>query len=277
MPRDILEVWGDPIAHSKSPALHTAAYTCLGWDWTYGRRRVSEQEFAGQLASLGPEYRGLSCTMPLKAVAFAAAQEHDAHAAMTGAVNTLVLRGDRRRGFNTDVGGIVRALHDAGVGRLDDARIIGAGATATSALVAVAELGATSVDVVARRPDAIAPLEELGRRLGVAVHRLPLIAASYERRDLTLSTLPGAAAVDPGAAEALAGPGGLLFDVVYGHGPTVLASAWERAGHRAVSGEGMLLHQAVLQIRAFSTGSTAEPLPEEEAVVAVMRRALVGG
>ena len=55
-----------------------------------------------------------------------------------------------------------------------------------------------------------------------------------------------------------------------------LATAWERAGGRALSGAGMLLHQAVLQIRLFATGAVDEPLPDEDGVVAVMRRALVG-
>lgn len=277
MRANVLEVWGDPIAHSLSPALHRAAYARLGWDWTYDRRRVDEVRFASELASLGPEFRGLSCTMPLKGVAYAAAEERDARATATGAVNTLLLTGGRRRGFNTDVGGIVRALAEAGVTRLDDARIIGAGATATSALVAVSELGARRVDVVARRPEAVRPLSDLGDHIGLTVRAVPLAAGVHEPRGVTLSTLPGNADVDPAAASALAAAGGLLFDVVYGHGQTALASAWAEAGLRAVSGEGMLLHQAVLQIRAFATGSTADALPGEEEVVAVMRRVLVGG
>ena len=277
MRANVLEVWGDPIAHSLSPALHRAAYAHLGWDWTYDRRRVDEARFASELASLGPEFRGLSCTMPLKGVAYAAAEDRDARAEATGAVNTLLLAGESRRGFNTDVGGIVRALDEAGVAHVEDARIVGAGATATSALVALAEIGARRVDVVARRPDAVGALSELGERIGVSVRAVPLAASAHEPRDVTLSTLPGDAAIDPDAAAALASGGGLLFDVVYGHGQTPLASAWAAAGQPAVGGEGMLLHQAVLQIRAFATGSTAEPLPGEAEVVAVMRRALVGG
>lgn len=277
MPANVLEVWGDPIAHSKSPALHRAAYEVLGFDWAYGRRRVDETSFAAELASLGPEYRGLSCTMPLKAAAFAAADERDARAQSTGAVNTLVLSGARRRGFNTDVGGIVLALGEAGVTHLDDARIVGAGATATSALVAVAEMGARRVDVVARHPERAEPLVSLGYRLGVHVEAAPLSARAHVATAVTVSTLPGGAAVDPVTAASLAEAGGLLFDVVYGQGPTALAAAWHDAGLAAVSGEGMLLHQAVLQIRAFATGSTDDPLPREEEAVAVMRRALMGG
>ena len=277
MPANHLEVWGDPIAHSLSPTLHSAAYAHLGWDWTYGRRRVGEAEFAAELSGLGPEFRGLSCTMPLKAAAFEAAHERDARAEATRAVNTLLLTEGRRRGFNTDVGGIVRALGDVGMTRLESARIVGAGATATSALVAIAEMGALHVDVVARRPEAVRALAELGARHGVTVAAVPLSAVDHAARDVTLSTLPGEAALAEDTASSLAAAGGLLFDVVYGHGTTPLAAAWRAAELTAVSGEGMLLHQAVLQIRAFATGSTDEPLPHEEEVVAVMRRALVGG
>ncbi len=271
------EVWGDPIDHSLSPVLHGAAYAHLGWDWSYGRRRVAEADFAGELAARKHELRGLSCTMPLKGVAFAAATTRDDRAELTGAVNTLLLTDAEPRGFNTDVGGIVRALADAGITRLDDARIVGAGATATSALVAVAELGARHVDVVARRPEAVAPLIALGERLGMRVEAAPLTAQVHAHRTVTLSTLPGDAPLAADAAAALADADGLLFDVVYGHWPTALARAWQSAGLSAVSGQGMLLHQAVLQIRIFATGDVDVPLPDEAAVVAVMRRALVGG
>ena len=61
-----LAVWGDPIAHSRSPQLHAAAYRALGLDWEYDRRRVAEDEFDAALAGLDAAWRGLSLTMPLK-------------------------------------------------------------------------------------------------------------------------------------------------------------------------------------------------------------------
>ncbi|MCT9820118.1 shikimate dehydrogenase [Microbacterium sp. W1N] len=274
-----LEVWGDPIAHSLSPVLHGAAYRHLGWDWTYGRRRVDERSFAAELAGLDATYRGLSCTMPLKGVAHDAAVWRDDRAAATGAANTLLLGADGPRAWNTDVGGIVRALADEGITDAETVRIVGAGATATSALAACAELGTRHVDIVARRPDAAASLQQLGERLGLAVTASALsgAAAAHRPAALTLSTLPGAAELPAEVADGLAAGGGLLFDVVYGHWPTALAEAWQRAGHRAVPGTGMLLHQAVLQIRVFATGDVSQALPDETAVVDVMRRALVGG
>lgn len=270
-----LAVWGDPIAHSRSPQLHLAAYRVLGLDWTYERRQVSEEQFADALASLDDTWRGLSLTMPLKGAAFAAGVERDRRAELTGAANTLLLSPDGPRAFNTDVGGIVASLAEEGLERIDSARIVGAGATATSALVALGELGATSVEVVARRPEAVAPLRELGERLGIAVAGLPFGSDDRTPVPVTIATLPGDAPVADAAAAALAGPGGLLLDVVYGHWPTDLSAAWDRAGNPAVSGLGMLLHQALLQVRVFVSGDPDVPVDDEQAVLAAMRRALM--
>lgn len=268
-----LQVWGDPIAHSRSPQLHRAAYAALGLDWTYDRRLVDEASFAATLAALDASYRGLSLTMPLKGVARAAARTLDRRAQLTGAVNTLRLDDDGPHGFNTDVGGIVRDLAEQGVTAVSEARIVGAGATATSALVALGELGAEGVFVSARRPEAAAPLVSLGDEIGVRVRVEPLDAATRGDLGLTISTLPGGARLSPAAADALAASGGLLYDVVYGHWPTDLAKAWKRAGERAVAGSGMLLQQALLQVRIFVHGEVATPLPREDDVLRAMRDA----
>ncbi len=93
---------------------------------------------------------------------------------------------------------------------------------------------------------------------------------------VTIATLPGDAAVPDAAADALASAGGLLMDVVYGHWPTALSSAWARADRPAHSGLGMLLHQALLQVRVFVTGDPDTSLDDEGAVLAAMRLAVVG-
>ncbi len=271
-----LEVWGDPVSHSRSPQLHAAAYRVLGLEWTYERRQVSEAGFAGELAGLSPQWRGLSLTMPLKRVAFEASAWRDRRAELTGAVNTLVFLGDRPRGFNTDVGGLVRALREEGVSEIGDARIVGAGATATSAVVALGELGANRIEVVARRGAAVAPLVELGAAIGVDVVGVPFDDLRHTRVPVTIATLPGDAPVPDAAADALAADGGLLMDAVYGHWPTALANAWARRGKPAASGLGMLLHQALLQVRVFVAGDADTPLPSEAVVLAEMRLAVVG-
>ncbi|MFK3679118.1 shikimate dehydrogenase [Microbacterium sp. NPDC090218] len=270
MSRTRLAVWGDPIAHSKSPDLHAAAYRVLGLDWEYGRRRVSAEDFGANLGGLDDTWRGLSLTMPLKEEAFRAAATRDRHAELTGAVNTLLLSA-APAGFNTDVGGIVDALAEAGITAVESARILGSGATAASALVAASEIGATRVEVRARRPERAAGLVALGDRMGVVVDVRPLDGRTGSV-DLTLATLPSGTALPAETAAALAETGGTLFDAAYAPWPSALASAWRDC--TVVSGLGMLLHQAVRQIRIFRHGDPAIALPEEDAVIAAMRAAL---
>lgn len=276
-----LAVWGDPIAHSRSPRLHAAAYAVLGLPWHYDRRRVAASDFDLELSGLDASWRGLSLTYPLKSVAFDAAAHTDRAAKLSGAVNTLLLSAEGPRGFNTDVGGIVRALREQGIEEAGSARIVGAGATATSALLAVAELGARRVEVIARRPEAVEPLRELGAAIGVDVVGVPLPGGAdsgppLTRVPLTIATLPGDAPLEARTADHLAENGGMLLDVVYGTWPTPLAAAWERLGRTALSGLGMLLHQALLQVRIFAGGDPAASLPDEGVVLAAMRRAVVG-
>lgn len=286
MNRSRLAVWGDPIAHSKSPALHAAAYGVLGLDWAYDRRRVAAADFPVALGALDAEWRGLSLTMPLKDEAFRAAATRDRHAQLTGAVNTLLL-GPEIAGFNTDVGGIIDALAEAGITAPRAVRILGAGATAASALVAVAEIGASSVDVRTRRPERASGLVALGERLGVPVTTgalsasvLPVSAPSASVLpvsalpvDLTIATLPSGTALDAEDAETLAEVGGVLFDAAYAPWPSALAIRW--GGRPVVSGLGMLLHQAVRQIRIFRHGDPLRALPDETRVIDAMRAAVL--
>ncbi|GAA3645401.1 shikimate dehydrogenase [Microbacterium marinilacus] len=279
-----LAVWGDPIAHSRSPQLHSAAYATLGLDWTFERVRVAEDAFDGVLAGLDGSWRGLAVTMPLKERAWRASTWRDRRAELTGAVNTLLLpHPDVPRpegapaggpvGFNTDVGGIVAALADEGITRVQRVRVIGAGATSASAVVAAAELGAQEVGIVARRPERAAPLAELGARLGMDVV-VEGFDGAHTGVDLTVCALPGGTSLPEDHADALAAAGGALFDVAYHPWPSHLASRWRDAP--AIPGLGMLLHQAVLQVRIFTTGTADAPLADEDAVRASMRSALVG-
>lgn len=279
-----LAVWGDPIAHSRSPQLHGAAYAVLGLDWTFERVRVPEERFDSELGALDRGWRGLAVTMPLKERAWQASGWRDRRAELTGAVNTLLLPGaDVERpegapaaapvGFNTDVGGIVAALADERITELDSVRIVGAGATSASAVVAAAELGARRIAVVARRPERAAPLVALAERLGASAWAEPF-AGPHAPVDLTVCSLPGGTILPQEHADSLAAGGGPLFDVAYHPWPSHLATRW--SGGPPIAGLGMLLHQAVLQVRVFNAGSTDAVLPSEDAVRAAMRAALVG-
>lgn len=272
-----LQVWGDPIEHSRSPLLHTAAYDALGLDWSYTRRQVSAAQFAGEFASLDSSYRGLSLTMPLKESAYAAASWCDERAERTGAVNTLLLSKGAVRGYNTDVGGFLGALRENGVSNLTRARVVGAGATAASALVALAEAGAERVEVIARTPEKAMPLLDAAARLGITATAIAIgDVTRFSTVDATIATLPGGTTVSEVSAARIAETGGVLLDAVYAPWPTQLADAFGSAGLKAASGELMLLHQAVLQVRVFVNEDVHAPLPNEDVIVAAMRAALMG-
>ncbi len=242
-------VLGSPVAHSLSPALHQAAYAALGLeDWTYDRFEVDEGGLAPFVEGLDESWRGLSLTMPLKVAAFAVADEVSGLAREAGAINTLVRTESGWAGDNTDVHGIVAALRDAGVGTPGSATIIGSGATARSALLALRELGAGSVRVAARNAAAVADLAPLA-----PVEHVPLADWAKGESAVVVSTVPG-----PGAAAATEALGGsdlrgvTLLDVVYADWPTPLARAAAGAGATVVSGLEMLVHQAAEQFRIFT-------------------------
>jgi shikimate dehydrogenase len=284
-----LAVLGSPISHSQSPALHTAAYRVLGLDWTYEARDVGATELVGFIASLDSSWRGLSLTMPLKQAVLPLVSDLDRVAALTNAANTVLFRGgsagtDAGRslsGFNTDVAGLVRALAEVRVTGVTHATILGAGATASSALAAAAELGAEGVEVVLRTRAKAAHLVELGRTLGLVVTVAGFDSLGADRpSELVFSTLPGGtdlANVIPGGTvdvpEAVRRRA-ILFDVSYAPWPSALARSWMDAGGQVLSGLAMLLHQALVQVRIFVSGDPFEPLPREDEVLEAMRAAV---
>ncbi|MGX5694640.1 shikimate dehydrogenase [Agromyces soli] len=274
--RTRLAVLGSPIAHSKSPALHRAAYRRLGLDWDYDAIEVAGAGLPGFIDGLDASWRGLSLTMPLKQDVLPLLDSADALVELTGAANTVVLHDGRRLGFNTDVGGIVRALGESGVTGVHAGVLIGAGATAASALVAMAELGAAHVRVLVRREGAAAPLVELGRRAGLVVDERPIASLATlgsDEAELVISTVPGGSELGAAPPPELVA-GAVLLDVAYDPWPSRLGAAWLDGGGRVVHGLGMLLHQAVLQVRAFVGGDPATPLADEASVVAAMRAAI---
>src|SRR5690606_38963978 len=101
-------VLGSPIAHSLSPVLHRAAHAAMGLrGWSYEAIECAEDGLPGLLAGLGPEWAGLSLTMPLKRVVLPLLDSVSELAVTVGGANTVVLRDGVRHGENTDVYGIV--------------------------------------------------------------------------------------------------------------------------------------------------------------------------
>jgi shikimate dehydrogenase len=269
-----LAVLGSPIAHSKSPGLHRAAYRLLGLDWEYSAIEMRGEGLGDFIDGLDASWRGLSLTMPLKQDVLPLLDEVEELAVLAGAANTVLFDAGRRRGFNTDVAGIVRALGEAGVTRAHRGVVIGGGATAASALVAVAELGAAHVRVLVRRPGAASDLVMLGTRLGLVVDEGRIDdLGKVEDAGLVVSTVPGGTELGVAASDRLMS-GAALLDVAYDPWPTLLAAEWIAAGGTVVHGLGMLLHQALIQVRIFVNGDPLAPLPDEDTVLAVMRETL---
>jgi len=260
-------VLGKPVAHSLSPVIHNAGYAAAGLHgWHYTALECGEAELADFVRRLGPEWSGLSLTMPLKAAAIAVADAVAPLAAAIGAANTLVRQGDAWRAENTDAPGMVDALRGAGVAMAAHVAVLGAGGTARAAIAAARELDPAAVTVYARRREAIAELANVAAALGVRVVGADWAdAALAGDADVVVSTVPSGVA-DPLAATMRWRRDGVLFDALYHPWPTPLAAAAAAAGARVVSGLDLLLAQAIRQFELF----TGVPAPAE-----AMRTALL--
>ncbi|WP_418276783.1 shikimate dehydrogenase [Isoptericola jiangsuensis] len=267
-------VLGHPVAHSLSPVLHTAAYDALGLDgWRYTAIDTTVEQLPDVVRGLDLGWAGLSVTMPLKHAVMDLVDHVDPLARAVGAVNTVLVGtaqcGVALTGTNTDVHGLVTAVREGFADRhgtrdvpVDDAVVLGGGATAASTLAALGELGCTSPRVLVRSLARTAGLQEAADRMGVTPRYevLDLVAAPavLATADVVVSTMPAFAA-DP-VADALLGRGveahGVLLDAVYDPRPTALSQAWAKVGGTVVGGERMLLHQAAEQVRLM-TGRTA--------------------
>lgn len=270
--RTRVAVLGSPIAHSKSPALHAAAYEALGVPWSYTAIDVAEPSLPQFITGLDDGWRGLSLTMPLKRAILPFLSGQDPLVDLVGGANTVLVDDRGLRGFNTDVGGISRALDAAGVTHVPHVHVLGAGATAASVVAAVVERGAHTITVSARSADRAAPLLELAARLGVTAQVIAIAASPLEPAGLVVSTLPGGAVVDV-LAEGVP-RGAALFDVAYDPWPSALARLWESAGEQVISGVEMLVYQALGQVRVFIGGDPAVPLPDEASVLTAMRASI---
>ncbi|MCX5260528.1 shikimate dehydrogenase [Streptomyces canus] len=253
-------VLGKPIAHSLSPVLHRAAYEELGLTgWSYDRFELDEAALPGFVGQLGPEWAGLSVTMPLKRAVIPLLDEISETAASVEAVNTVVFTEDGRRlGDNTDIPGMVAALRERGIEQVDSAAILGAGATASSALAALARICTGEVVAYVRSEARAAEMRQWGERLDVDVRTADWAdAAEALDAPLVIATTP-AGATDA-LAHAVPERPAALFDVLYDPWPTELAARWSMIGGAVVSGLDLLVHQAVLQVEQM-TGLRPAPV-----------------
>ncbi|WP_020138092.1 shikimate dehydrogenase [Streptomyces sp. 351MFTsu5.1] len=246
-------VLGKPIAHSLSPVLHRAAYEELGLtDWSYDRFELDEAALPGFVEGLGPEWAGLSVTMPLKRAVIPLLDGISETAASVETVNTVLFTEDGRRlGDNTDIPGMVAALRERGIEQVDSAAVLGAGATASSALAALARICTGEVVAYVRSEARAAEMRQWGERLGIEVRTADWAdAAEALRAPLVVATTP-AGATDA-LAHAVPERPAALFDVLYDPWPTELAARWSMTGGAVVGGLDLLVHQAVLQVEQMT-------------------------
>ena len=253
-------VLGDPIAHSLSPALHRAGYQAIGLDWSYNAHRVPEGQMAGFVAGLDATWRGLSVTAPLKREALALADAVSPQARLTGAANTLLLVGvgaDRRiHADNTDLPGAVAAVRERFAGEVRSATVIGAGATAASTGLALAEMGATSIRILARDAGRAATTVA-----AIAAHPAgPTVEVAALDSDVlgevVVSTIPAAAQDEDLVARCAVAP--VVFEVI----SKPMADPAGRRSERPRSGGGLRARparppEAALQFVAY----TGHPAP----------------
>ncbi len=286
-------VIGWPVAHSRSPAMHNAAFAALGVAATYVRFPVAPDALADALRGLRAlGIAGANVTIPHKSAVLPLLDVVDDAARVLGAVNTIVRDTDGRLcGTNTDAGGLVAALREAGA-RLEGANVLvlGAGGAARAAVYGLARAGA-SVTVAARRADAARSLGAMTNDAVPAVSTLthaalpavstltlneaPALRAAFARADLVVQATSATLHIDGDDATARAFVAALpldalrrealVTDLVYAPRETALLMVARAHGAQTLDGTAMLLHQGALAFTEW-TGL--------DAPLAVMRAAL---
>ena len=286
-----LYVLGHPVAHSKSPAMHEAAYRALGLDWRYGLVDCETEADAWEFL-MRSDWLALNVTMPWKGLAIQSCQAASAAARIARGANVLVRHDGRVFADNTDGRGCARYLLYGGVAIEGAAAVVcGTGPTSLSIAHALLEAGAESVVLAGRDETRCrAVVDEYGERLASAAAtpgsavadmldapsgRMPEVGSRvsglcYERAhdalsraDVIVDATPlGMKPGDPAPFDTAAlRAGQVVVDVVYGHGETRLLADARAAGCRAFDGRGMLVAQAVETVVDIArlTGAFAEP------------------
>ena len=256
-------VVGNPISHSLSPAIHMAAYKQLGLNWTYEKHEVHSGSLESFIESHAGEFAGLSVTMPLKLEAADLATSKDPIVSLLGVANTLLLSEGNISAFNTDVFGITQALTNCWKQVIETVAIVGAGATARSALLAIHDKAPKSeVSVYVRRTSDTKALSHLADALDVTL-RFEDLGDFGTQHDLTINTAPAAALPKDSAVQQ-----GWLLDVNYAKADSEALAIFDSA--KVVSGKDMLLWQAIAQIRLFTSLDATLELPNEDEVLQAM-------
>lgn len=267
-----LAVIGHPVAHSRSPAMQTAALTALGLagEWTYGAIDLAPGEFEAEVAALAAEgeYRGVNVTIPHKEAALAVADEVDPVAREIGAANTLAFADGVISAFNTDAPGLRRALRANPDGRR--ALVLGAGGAARAAIWALHSAGAV-VEIWNRTESRAAAVVE---EMDVPHARVVTDPDPGAYGLIVNTTSVGLHGEDP-FAELPLDPDQLaervVVDMVYAEGPSTLSQVAAERGAAVVDGLEILVQQGACSLAIWLGEAKLEP-----EVVDAMRAAAYG-
>jgi shikimate dehydrogenase len=257
-----LGVCGWPVAHSRSPQMHTAALAVLGLDWRYQRLPLPPQLFAETVRALPAlGFRGVNATIPHKQAALAVADVASESARAIGAANTLTFESDGAiHADNTDASGFLAALPRSAYGAT--ALVLGAGGSARAVIYALRQAGASEVRVWNRTADrAAAVARELG---ATAVERAEPADIVVNCTSIGLQNPGETFKALPLRADEL-GAGCLVVDMVYRLGGTLLLQAAAAAGAEVVDGLEILVAQGAASLERW-TGRTAPDKAMREAV-----------
>lgn len=267
-----LGIIGHPVAHSLSPAIQGAALRAAGVDATYERWDTPLDALPARIAALrAPDFLGANVTIPHKQNVLALLDEVAPLAAGIGAVNTVVNDGGRLSGHNTDGGGFVAALREAGF-EPGGKRflLVGAGGAARGIAFALREAGAAAIAISNRTA---ARAEALAGAVGAEAVPFDAPPAPYDCLvNCTSAGMHGSGAEDTLPCDpAAAGPATLVVDIVYVPEETPLLRAAREAGLSVLGGLPMLIHQGALAFELW----TGRPAPLD-AMREAARAALAG-
>lgn len=260
----VFAILGDPVSHSLSPLMQNAAFRALGLPASYVPLRCSADDLPALMRALGRAGGGGNVTVPHKEVAAGAVDICRDAAKTVESCNTFWNEDGQTIGDNTDVHGLIEALHQLEVTNAPWF-IAGTGGGARAAVVAAQEMG-VSVSAGSRSADRQRRFEQWISARGVA------LAPPTECRVLINSTPLGLRAGDPLPIE----PGRfaraeIAFDMVYARGETSWIRAMRPTVRRAADGRAMLVAQGAAAFECWYPGKHAPVEVMQAAVNAALR------
>ena len=245
---------GWPVEHSRSPAMHNAAFAALGLDWRYILLPTPPDQIEAVVARIrSGELQGANVTIPHKQAVMPYLDEIDPAAQVVGAVNTVVRRADRLIGFNTDTIGFKRALLETGINVTDQpCAVLGAGGSARAVVYVLHELG-VHITIYARDVDKARVLHVNSRPLGALSEIDPETTLIVNTTPVGLSPNVDAS---PWPDDVPLPSHALIFDLLNNPATTRFMQQAEQAGLHAVNGWNMLVYQGAA---AFEKWTGVEP------------------